>query len=700
VFLSERDQFSVDVFLADAATGEVITKLITTATDAEVESLQYLRSAGTWDRDGRRFALATVEQGRPTLTIIDVDTGDRRDVRLPRVGEIFAPAWAPDGRTIAFSALAGGFSDLYLYELETQQLRQLTDDAYADLQPSWSPDGRSLAFVTDRFTTDLRTLRLGSCRIGLLDVATRAIQPAPALPDAQHIDPAWSADGANLYVVSDPDGVSNVFRIALADGTFYQVTDVTTGVTGVTRFSPAVSIARETGALAFTLFQDGGYEIHVIDQPERLAGTRLRPAAADRPEQPDPPTHAEPPNVDGIPAEMGPSSTESISSGIRYRPTLSLEALGSPYFSAGGGAFGTHFRGGMSLLFRDLLGDRQLFTAVDVSSRLGDSSFVGLYVNRDSRMNWGLAAEQNPDIRLRRRQETQTGGEQDLLLREDERWRRTQRRLSGFIAYPFNRSERFEFSAGVRHFSFDREISTRTFALPSRKLLEEHRDNRAGERSIVTADVGLALVHDTAIFGATGPVLGSRYRFQVSPTIGGLSYTDVLADYRRYVMPLKPYTLAFRLFHSGRYGGDSNDPRLMEGFLGAPTLVRGYGGGRVRRSECPGRTISDCEAIEHMVGSRVLVAKMEVRFPLLRPFSRRLDYGGFPIEGLLFADAGTAWGGRAAQAGGSFSRAIRRSVGAGVRVNAMGLVLEVDVAKPLDLRRNGWSVVFNIRPGF
>ena len=34
VFLSERDQFSIDLYLADAATGRVIRKLLTTATNA------------------------------------------------------------------------------------------------------------------------------------------------------------------------------------------------------------------------------------------------------------------------------------------------------------------------------------------------------------------------------------------------------------------------------------------------------------------------------------------------------------------------------------------------------------------------------------------------------------------------------------------------------------------------------------------
>jgi hypothetical protein len=48
-------------------------------------------------------------------------------------------------------------------------------------------------------------------------------------------------------------------------------------------------------------------------------------------------------------------------------------------------------------------------------------------------------------------------------------------------------------------------------------------------------------VHDTTVFGLTGPLLGSRYRLEIAPAAGDLSYTRLLADYRRYMMPVKPY---------------------------------------------------------------------------------------------------------------------------------------------------------------
>src|SRR5919106_1278615 len=152
VFLSERSLFSIDMYVADVATGRITRKVVETAGDPHFDSLQFLSSAGDWAPDNRRFVFAALSAGQPVLTIVDVDTGSReREQQFAELGEIFNPAWSPDGRRIVFSALKGGVLDLYLWELESGGLLQLTNDAFADLDPEWSPDGRQIAFVTDRF---------------------------------------------------------------------------------------------------------------------------------------------------------------------------------------------------------------------------------------------------------------------------------------------------------------------------------------------------------------------------------------------------------------------------------------------------------------------------------------------------------------------------------------------------------------------
>ena len=219
VFFSERDRLSLDLFLADTTTGAITRKLATTTATARFESLQAIRSAGSWNPSGDRFLFAAVANGQPALVILDLSRSGRdRQIELPQLGQVLTPAWSPDGHSIAFSALSGGATDLYVYDLDAGTLRQLTNDHFSDLQPVWSPDGREIAFVTDRYSTDLASLTFGPCQLAVLDISSGAIRALPAIDAAKHVNPQWSGDGRSLYFISDPDGISNVYRLDLRFG--------------------------------------------------------------------------------------------------------------------------------------------------------------------------------------------------------------------------------------------------------------------------------------------------------------------------------------------------------------------------------------------------------------------------------------------------------------------------------------------------
>src|SRR4029077_6034887 len=155
-FLSTRGLFSTDLYIADAQTGRIVRRLTSTATDPHFSSIQFINSAATWDRSSSHIALGTIAGGRAALTIFNARTG-KRDREIPVKGgdEIVNPAWAPDGHAIAFTGMRAGLTDLYLFEFAGAHIRQLTNDAYADLHPAWSPDSRRLAYATDRYSSSL-----------------------------------------------------------------------------------------------------------------------------------------------------------------------------------------------------------------------------------------------------------------------------------------------------------------------------------------------------------------------------------------------------------------------------------------------------------------------------------------------------------------------------------------------------------------
>ncbi|HXF95116.1 MAG TPA: BamA/TamA family outer membrane protein [Gemmatimonadales bacterium] len=705
VYLSEAGLVSIDLFLADAETGRTIRKLFSTARDPHYESLQFINSAGAWDLEGLRFAFGAVARGKPILTIINPESGRvEREIPLPDLGEIFNPTWSPDGRAIAFSAQVGGHTDLFVYDLERGRLRRLTEDAYADLQPAWSPDGSAIAFVTDRFGTSLASLTYGSYRLALVDVASGRIRALPALGEVKHINPQWSPDGRNLYFLSDRGGITNVYRLSVAEGEFAQVTNLYTGASGITALSPALSVAQRSGRLMVGVYADDGYEVHAVDARAALAGGPL--VSLPRGLATLPPVERgaesavlaalEDPRT-GLPPDTGYAATP-------YHAGFSLDFIAQPSLAVAADRFGTYVGGGATLYWSDMLGDHNLVTMAQVSNPTGDFNFAGLlgYENRKQRWNWGAAVQQVPylygGILVYR---DRINGE-DAIVEETIIWRQVNRQAVGFVAYPLSRAQRLEFQAGVQHISLDSTQLVRAISLSSRRLLVDSEDHVSLGDPLTLGLGTAALVYDNAFFGATGPILGQRYRLDVSPVVGSLNFTTAIADYRRYVMPVRPFTLAGRLLHVGRYGPDSDDRRIYPLYLGYPSLVRGYDFGSFDASEC-GSSTTSCPVVDQLFGSRLLVANAELRFPLFGLLGLGDGYYGIlPVDAALFYDAGVAWtAAQGAQLFGDGPRGLVTSAGVSLRLNLFGYAIgQLDYVRPFERPLQGWMIRLSLTPGF
>jgi hypothetical protein len=689
VFLSERDRYSVDVFLADGQTGQIIKKLVGSAGNADFDSLQFIESAGAWNAAGTRFALAALRHGRPVLTILDMPSGRRFKERVfDDLDQIFDPTWSPDGRQVAFTALRGGTTDLYILDLASDTVRQLTDDAFAELQPAWSPDGSTIACVTDRFTSSLDTLTFGEYRLALVEVATGAALELPSPGAAKSIDPQWV--GNHLYFVADPGGVANVFRLDLErdvrpgqalGGLLQQITDVRTGVSGMTFLSPALAVAPAARRAVFSVYHEGGYEIRAVELSE---GREYRPGTA----APTALARSMLAAPDGSQFRLKP-----------YQRGLALNRVTQPYVTAGGGALGGFFRAGVSFSFSDLLEQQQVQTAVQVGTRLRDLAFQTAYVNRRARWTWGVVGGQLPISFGRAYQVPGTEGDlhSDAIVRETTTFVQTHRQAGFLAAYPFSRSRRAELTAGFHRISFAREVNRRRYSSVTGSLLDEDVRASPVARSASLFETALALVHDTSVHGPTGPVLGGRSRIEVAPTVGDLSFVTVNADHRRYFMPLRPLTIAVRVQHIGRYGPGAGDPRLLPLLWTLRDLVRGYAARDAAVDTCS--TPASCGVFGEFTARRFAVSNIEVRLPLVGPLGRVSRSGGLPIDALAFFDMGAFWS-RPTTTNSTVTLRTLRSAGAGVRLNAAGFVFEFTAVRPFDRQPSGWRFGVNFRPAF
>jgi len=109
-------------------------------------------SSPSWSPDRKQIVVALRRGSDQGLYFLSAGRAQvPRRLRTGVAGDHgFAPAWSPDGETIAFSAIQDGNVDVYLVRHDGTGLRRLTNDSAIDVSPAWSPDGKHVVYVSDR----------------------------------------------------------------------------------------------------------------------------------------------------------------------------------------------------------------------------------------------------------------------------------------------------------------------------------------------------------------------------------------------------------------------------------------------------------------------------------------------------------------------------------------------------------------------
>lgn len=709
-FLSRRDLFTIDLFLADARTGKVLKKLVSSNSDAHFDALRFMDSAGSWSPESDRLAFVVFSGGKNAVAILDAGSQEvERTIKMPSVGGITHLAWSPDGQKLAISGTEGGISDLFLYDLQSRDLRQLTDDRYADLQPAWAPDSRTIAFVTDRGgITSFERFTFARPRIGLYDLETGDISLLVMSEQVKHINPQFSPDGEALYFIADPDGFSNIYRHEFAAETFHRVTNVATGITGITELAPALSVAQRSGRLVFSVFENRDYIIYALDETEArgepistltLAGDGALPPA-EQSNEGEVESYLRDPLLG-----LGDGGAHRRSD---YNASLGLSRVGQSGIGVGIDRYGSSIGGWVGFIFSDMLNNHMLGVTARANGSIQDIGGQVSYINQQRRLHWGAAVSHVPyrtgftTVSL----DTVSIGGEPVLARENQLivQRVFSDRIDLFAEYPLSTNRRFEFSGGFTRISFDYEF--KRVLIAGGRIIERQEGELDNPDGLNLVRGSIAYVGDYSFFGFNSPVTGSRFRFEIEPTVGSLNYAGLLADYRQY-MRLKPLTFAVRAMHYGRYLGDADNPRLPTLFVGYPTLVRGYDVNSFDVGECSETgTLDNCPEFNRLQGSRIGVLNAELRLPLLG--TRQLGLINFPYlatELSTFVDAGIAWSTDESPvlklARHSRERIPVFSAGLAARVNVFGAVsAQFYYAYPFQRPETGWQFGFVLAPGW
>ena len=136
----------------------------------------------SWSPTGQQIAFISDRSGSPQLWVMDAD-GSNLQVLVTEGGHCDSPNWSPDGRFITYSWQAPGLwkHDIYVIEVATERVFQLTSGRGSNENPHWSPDGRHITF---------QSTRTGSKQIFVMNADGRHLKQITAYGTNE--SPAWS----------------------------------------------------------------------------------------------------------------------------------------------------------------------------------------------------------------------------------------------------------------------------------------------------------------------------------------------------------------------------------------------------------------------------------------------------------------------------------------------------------------------------
>jgi len=268
---NERGLF--DVVVVNAVTGEKMKTLIKGENNVNFEQLNILNPNLDWSPDGTHVALSSRSKGNDVLSIVRYRDSKVSQVRIPQIDAIQSVAWSPDGEKIAFDGNIGPYQDIFIYNLETKELFNLTNDVFTDLEPEWGENSEAVYFASNRgdktslntydasynqwnndsfYQRDIYKVNVGDSR------ATR-LTKTPLWGENQ---PQVLDDGTLMFI-SDQNGIPNIYEYDFDTRTVSPITNLQTGVR-------QMSISGDGSRLVVNSINEGFLDLFVVKSPRNL----------------------------------------------------------------------------------------------------------------------------------------------------------------------------------------------------------------------------------------------------------------------------------------------------------------------------------------------------------------------------------------------------------------------------------------------
>jgi hypothetical protein len=624
-------------------------KVITGEATGSLEEFHYFRANLSWFPDSRRVAFVAKTSVGDRIQILDVDKGRiLQTIRLPGLTAIYELDVAPDGESLVFAAQQGMQCDLWLYRPGTEELTRLTDDLYDEAQPRFSPDGNRIAFTSER-SVNPDSKRQGffsnlSSNVFSLELATGQFRQH-TFGTADCSFPMYDSTGTRLIYLTEQDKIRNYRVLDLEARTGAEMSKVLSGI-----FSGDLSPDNQN--LVVSNYFKGAWNIYLGASP--LEGLDWQPAPAPvdvelkdellskvdlgrldlygrrermRPKRtnPAPQLDQRRPLLGDLPEfeytgedslrlerdfsyDDRPDSVGTVIPGVKpYRTKFGLDSLwGGLAYSSTIGTIGY-----VELGLSDMMGNHGIGINAEISGKLEESNILLSYLYLKHRIDYGLGVFNLVDETIYR----------EYLDGPDNYYRDRVRQTGLYLLfrYPFSRFLRLDFDHRI--YQQGRYWDTWDWGDLNDDEDDTWIEDPNPEQDFVYSP-GLTLVHDNALYGSTGPLVGWRGMYFLTTTLvdGKVDYVTNYLDWRAYTLFSRRYALALRAI-AGLSAGDHAQNFDLSGYYG----VRAYDG--------------------DIIGHKKAVLSAELRFPFFDYISM-----AFPlpitvpnIRGSVFGDLGTVF---------------------------------------------------------
>ena len=375
---NRRDR-EMDIVLVSSRDGSVIRNL--TSEFDQDKGWEFIIQPGmrfntvpwlSWAPTGDRLAYFVRREKWRTLILQNVITTEiEQRLEMREVDDPESPDISPDGTKVAFAALQGGVGDIWVIDLQSRQLTNVTKDNFADSGPTWSPDGQSIIYVArvsgneKLFRLDVATGQKTQLTFGTHDDSAAQFLDADTLVfSSTATDPGKPIEAD----VARNGNVYNIWTLGLKAGELRQYTDTLGGNTSAV----VLRAGRAEPRIAFVSYYKGEWELHTLDRRDPIAMAATADFGAPGP----------------IIDFQAPLSHTLIAENKRRKGAFEKLFLdGRPPVNVGVTSSGDVF-GGSAVTFSDVLGDKQISLYAASISQYRTLAFS--FFNAARRFNYSL----------------------------------------------------------------------------------------------------------------------------------------------------------------------------------------------------------------------------------------------------------------------------------------------------------------------